>query len=155
MKFAMNGALTIGTLDGANIEIRDAVGHENFFLFGLTTNQVQSRTAEGYHPRSIYESNPFLREIIDSIASGQFSHRDSRLFHPLLDKLLEHDPYLLFADYQPYVACQDRVSETYRDQEAWSKMSILNAARMGKFSSDRSIRDYCNGIWHLDGMTNC
>ena len=155
MKSAMNGALTIGTLDGANIEIRDAVGHENFFLFGLTTNQVQSRIAEGYRPRSIYDANPFLREVIDGIASGRFSHRDGSLFRPLLDQLLDHDPYLLFADYQSYVDCQDRVSETYRDQEAWSKMSILNTARTGKFSSDRSIRDYSRDIWHIDGLTNC
>jgi len=155
MKFAMNGALTIGTLDGANIEIRDAVGHENFFLFGLTADQVASRLAEGYHPRAVYESNPFLRQIIDSLAFGQFSHGDRNLFRPLLDQLLGVDPYLLFADYQSYVDCQDRVSETYRDQEAWSKMAILNAARMGKFSSDRSVREYCQNIWHVDGLTNC
>ena len=155
MKFAMNGALTIGTLDGANVEIRDAVGHENFFLFGLTADQVQSRIAEGYRPRSIYESNPFLREVIDGLSSGQFSHGDRSLFRPILDQLLDHDPYLLFADYQSYIDCQDRVSETYRDQEAWSRMAILNAARMGKFSSDRSIREYCQNIWHVDGLTNC
>ena len=112
MKFAMNGALTIGTLDGANVEIRDAVGHENFFLFGLTADQVQSRIAEGYRPRSIYESNPFLREVIDGLGSGQFSHGDRSLFRPILDQLLDHDPYLLFADYQSYIDCQDRVSET-------------------------------------------
>ena len=155
MKFAMNGALTIGTLDGANVEIRDAVGHENFFLFGLTADQVQSRIAEGYRPRSVYESNPFLREVIDGLGSGQFSHGDRSLFRPILDQLLDHDPYLLFADYQSYIDCQDRVSETYRDQEAWSRMAILNAARMGKFSSDRSIREYCQNIWHVDGLTNC
>jgi glycogen phosphorylase len=155
MKFAMNGALTIGTLDGANIEIRDAVGHENFFLFGLTASQVAARIADGYHPRSVYEANPFLREIIDGLGSGRFSHGDGSLFRPLLDQLLDHDPYLLFADYQSYIDCQDRVSETYRDQEAWSKMAILNAARMGKFSSDRSIREYGQNIWHVDGLTNC
>jgi starch phosphorylase len=155
MKFAMNGSLTIGTLDGANVEIRDAVGHENFFLFGLTADQVQSRIAEGYRPRTVYESNPFLREIIDGLGSGQFSHGDRSLFRPILDQLLDHDPYLLFADYQSYVDCQDRVSETYRDQEAWSRMAILNAARMGKFSSDRSIREYGKNIWHVDGLTNC
>ena len=155
MKFAMNGALTIGTLDGANVEIRDAVGQENFFLFGLTADQVESRIAEGYHPKAIYESNPYLREIIDSLGSGQFSHGDRSLFSPLIDQLLGVDPYLLLADYQSYVDCQDRVSETYRDQEAWSKMAILNAARMGKFSSDRSIREYCQNIWRVDGLTNC
>ncbi len=150
MKFAMNGALTIGTLDGANVEIRDAVGHENFFLFGLTADQVQSRLSEGYHPRAIYESNSHLREIIDSIASGQFSRGDQSLFRPLLDQLLNSDPYLLFADYQSYIDCQDRVSETYREQETWSKMAILNAARMGQFSSDRSIREYSENIWRVD-----
>ncbi len=153
MKFAMNGALTIGTLDGANIEIRDAVGHENFFLFGLTTEQVESRLSEVYRPRAIYDSNPFLREAIDSLASGQFSHRDGSLFRPLLDHLLNHDPYLLFADYQSYVDCQDRVSETYRDCEKWSRMSILNVARMGKFSSDRSIREYSRNVWRVNGLT--
>ena len=153
MKFAMNGALTIGTLDGANIEIRDAVGHENFFLFGLTADQARSRLSEGYRPRSIYESNPFLREAIDSIASGQFSDGDRGLFRPLLDQLLESDPYLLFADYQSYVDSQDRVSETYRNQETWSKMAILNAARMGEFSSDRSIREYSQSIWRVQPIT--
>ncbi len=154
MKFAMNGALTIGTLDGANVEIRDAVGHENFFLFGLTADQVQSRLSDGYHPRSIYESNPFLREVIDGIASGQFSRGDRGLFRPMLDQLLDSDPYLLFADYQSYVDCQDRVSETYRDQETWSKMAILNVARMGKFSSDRSIREYSQNIWRVDRLAH-
>jgi starch phosphorylase len=152
MKFAMNGALTIGTLDGANIEIRDAVGHENFFLFGLTTEQVASSLRDGYRPRAIYESNPILRDVIDALASGQFSHGDKGLFRPLLDQLLNHDPYLLFADYQSYVDCQDRVGEIWRDQEAWSKMSILNAARMGRFSSDRSIREYSDAIWRIKGI---
>jgi starch phosphorylase len=149
MKFAMNGALTIGTLDGANIEIRDAVGHENFFLFGLTAGEVAARKAAGYHPHQIYETNEALREVIDGIASGRFSRGDGSLFHPLVDGLLYSDPYLLFADYQSYVDCQDRVCKTYRDQEAWSKMSIYNAARMGKFSSDRSIQDYCKEIWDI------
>jgi glycogen phosphorylase len=149
MKFAMNGALTIGTLDGANIEIRDAVGHENFFLFGLTATEVAAKKAAGYHPHQIYESNAALREVIDGIASGRFSRGDGSLFHPLVDGLLNSDPYLLFADYQTYVDCQDRVCKTYRDQEAWSKMSIYNAARMGQFSSDRSIRDYCKDIWNI------
>ena len=153
MKFAMNGSLTIGTLDGANVEIRDAVGHENFFLFGLTADQVKSRLSEGYHPRAIYESNPLLREIIDSLASGQFSHGDRSLFRPLLDQLMNSDPYLLFADYESYVDCQNRVSETYRDQETWSKMSILNTARIGEFSSDRSIREYSQNIWRVDQLS--
>jgi glycogen phosphorylase len=152
MKFAMNGALTIGTLDGANVEIRDAVGHENFFLFGLTADQVRTRLSEGYQSRAIYESNPFLREVVDGIASGQFSRGDRNLFRPLLDQLLGSDPYLLLADYQSYIDCQDHVSETYRDQETWSKMAILNVARMGYFSSDRSIREYSQNIWQADRL---
>jgi glycogen phosphorylase len=143
----MNGALTIGTLDGANIEIRDAVGHENFFLFGLTAQQVESVKKAGYHPRTVYESNPILREVLDSLASGQFSRGDHELFRPLLDSLLNSDPYLLLADYQSYVDCQDQVSATFLDQEKWSKMSIYNAARMGRFSSDRAIQEYCRNIW--------
>jgi len=149
MKFAMNGALTIGTLDGANIEIREAVGHENFFLFGLTAAEVAAKKAAGYHPHQIYESNGELREVIDSIVSGQFSRGDRNLFRPLVDGLLNSDPYLLFADYQSYVDCQDQVGKAYSDQEGWSKMSIYNAARMGRFSSDRSIQEYCRNIWNI------
>jgi starch phosphorylase len=149
MKFAMNGALTIGTLDGANIEIRDAVGHENFFLFGLTAAEVAATKAAGYHPHAIYESNAALREVIDSIESGMFARGDKNLFRPLVEGLLYSDPYLLFADYQSYVDCQDRVCATFRDQERWSKMAIYNTARMGKFSSDRSIQEYCNNIWEV------
>jgi starch phosphorylase len=152
MKFAMNGALTIGTLDGANIEIRDAVGHENFFLFGLTAPQVVETRDAGYHPRSIYESNPMLREVVDSLASGQFSRGDRNLFRPLIDGLLNSDPYLLFADYQSYVDCQDQVSATFLDQEKWAKMSIYNAARMGRFSSDRAVQEYCRNIWDVTGI---
>ncbi len=154
MKFAMNGSLTIGTLDGANIEIRDAVGHENFFLFGLTAQQVESKLSEGYRPRSIYESNPFLREVVDAIASGQFSHGDKNLFRPLVDQLLNRDPYLLLADYQSYIDCQDRIGETWRDYEKWSRMAILNVSRIGKFSSDRAIREYCHNIWKVDGLAH-
>jgi len=152
MKFAMNGALTIGTLDGANVEIRDAVGHENFFLFGLTAPQVVETRNAGYHPRSIYESNPMLREVVDSLASGQFSRGDRNLFRPLIDNLLNSDPYLLFADYQSYVDCQDQVSATFLDQEKWAKMSIYNAARMGRFSSDRAVQEYCRKIWDVTGI---
>jgi glycogen phosphorylase len=147
MKFAMNGALTIGTLDGANVEIRDAVGHENFFLFGLTAPQVASTLNAGYHPRTIYESNPVLRDVLDSIAGGEFSHHDRNLFRPLVDGLLDSDPYLLLADYQSYVDCQDHVSAAFLDQERWAKMSIYNAVRMGRFSSDRAIEEYCRNIW--------
>jgi starch phosphorylase len=147
MKFAMNGALTIGTLDGANIEIREEVGAENFFLFGLTTPEVEQKKAEGYNPRSYYEANPHLREIIDSLDSGEFSHGDRGLFAPLTQSLLTQDPYMLFADYQSYIDCQDHVDQAYQDTDHWTRMSILNVARIGKFSSDRAIRDYCSDIW--------
>ena len=149
MKFAMNGALTIGTLDGANVEIRDAVGHENFFLFGLTADEVTRRKAEDYTPRSIYESNPELREALDLISSGFFSDGDRGLFQPLVDSLLTRDDYMLLADYQAYVECQQRVSHAYSDLNAWTRMSILNSARVGRFSSDRSIREYCRDIWKV------
>jgi starch phosphorylase len=150
MKFAMNGALTIGTLDGANVEIRQEAGEESFFLFGLDADQVLARKAKGYHPGDYYDSNLRLRTVIDLINSGLFSRGDSTLFRPLVDVLMRHDPYLLFADYQSYVDCQDRVSETYLDQDKWTKMSLLNTARMGKFSSDRAIREYCSEIWHAE-----
>jgi starch phosphorylase len=149
MKFAMNGALTIGTLDGANIEIRDAVGHQNFFLFGLTAGDVERTKAEGYTPRSIYEANSELREAIDLIDSGFFSDGDRGLFHPLVESLLTYDDYMLLADYQSYVDCQQRVSNAYSDQNNWTRMSILNSARVGRFSSDRSIREYCRDIWKV------
>jgi len=154
MKFAMNGALTIGTLDGANIEIRDAVGHENFFLFGLTEKEVEQRKAEGYTPRSIYDSNSELHETIDLIDSGFFSGGDRELFRPLVESLLTRDDYMLLADYQSYVDCQVRVSEAYSDQNNWTRMSILNSARVGRFSSDRSIREYCRDIWKVRAIAS-
>ncbi len=149
MKFSMNGALTIGTLDGANIEIREEVGAENFFLFGLTTEEVAAKKAAGYRPMDYYESNDDLRQVIDRIASGFFSHGDTGLFRPLVDNLLHKDDYLLLADYQSYIDCQEQVSQAYRNWDHWTRMSILNTARMGKFSSDRSIRDYCQNIWNV------
>ena len=152
MKFAMNGALTIGTLDGANVEIREAVGAENFFLFGLTAPEVEATKQAGYVPREIYEANSMLREVVDSIANGQFSQGDRNLFKPLIDDLLNRDPYLLLADYQSYVDCQDKVSAAFLDQETWSKMSIYNAARTGKFSSDRAVQEYCKNIWGITGL---
>ncbi len=149
MKFAMNGALTIGTLDGANVEIREEVGTENFFLFGLTADQVQERKFRGYRPHDHYEQNAGLREVLDFIASGGLSRGDTELFRPLVANLLGHDPFLVMADYQAYVECQDQVSELWRDPPAWTRKSILNAVRMGKFSSDRSIRDYCRQVWSV------
>jgi starch phosphorylase len=150
MKFAMNGALTIGTLDGANIEIRQEVGPENFFLFGLTAREVAARKSAGYSPSDYYHQDPTLREIIDALSGGVFSRGDRGLFQPLIHSLLEHDEYMLFADFQSYVACQARVSDVYGDIDRWGRMSILNTARSGKFSSDRSIHDYCRQIWHVE-----
>jgi len=147
MKFSMNGALTIGTLDGANIEIREEVGAENFFLFGLSAAEVYALKSQGYRPMDYYGANPGLRDVIDLIRSGFFSRGDAELFRPLIDGLLYHDPYLLLADFQSYIECQARVAAAYADTERWTRMSILNTARSGKFSSDRTIREYCADIW--------
>ncbi|HQL70476.1 MAG TPA: glycogen/starch/alpha-glucan phosphorylase, partial [Bacteroidales bacterium] len=149
MKFAMNGALTIGTLDGANIEIREEAGDENFFLFGLTAEQVEETRRNNYDPYFIYDNNPELKSVIDFINSGAMSDGDKNLFLPITDSLLYHDPFMLMADYPLYVACQDIVSRVWNDKKTWTRMSILNAARMAKFSSDRSIRDYCEKIWKI------
>jgi starch phosphorylase len=149
MKFTMNGALTIGTLDGANVEIREEVGAENFFLFGHTVEEVMELKSRGYDPRGLYESNEELREAIDCIASGYFSSGNGNLFQPLVDSLLYKDEYMLLADYASYVDCQDQVGECFRDRQRWTRMSILNTARSGKFSSDRSIRNYCERIWKV------
>jgi len=150
MKFSMNGALTIGTLDGANVEIRESVGEDNFFLFGLTAEEVVRRKHEGYRPWEVYHANPELREVVSLVGSGALSKDDRNLFHPLMEQLIEHDAYMLLADYASYVERQEQVSSTYRDQQAWTRMSILNVARMGKFSSDRAIGEYCREIWHVD-----
>jgi glycogen phosphorylase len=147
MKFALNGALTIGTLDGANVEIRQEVGEENFFLFGMTAEQVQSLVRDGYHPREYVEKNPELGEVLKLIESGAFSRGDRQTFKPLLDSLLNQDPFLVLADYQSYVNCQGEVSRVYRDERKWTRMSILNIARSGKFSSDRAVHEYREKIW--------
>ena len=149
MKFALNGALTIGTLDGANVEIREEVGAENFFLFGLTAKEVEEVKRRGHRPRDYYEQNNTLHEVIDFIASGALGRGDAELFRPIVENLLEQDQFLLLADYQGYIDAQEQVSTLWRDQRAWTRKSILNAARMGKFSSDRSIRDYCAGVWNI------
>ena len=149
MKFSMNGALTIGTLDGANVEIRQEVGAENFFLFGMTAEEVHEMKAKGYKPRDYYESNANLREVIDQINSGYFSKKDKNLFNPLVCSLLDCDDYMLLADYQSYVDCQDHVGKVFLDSKNWTRMSILNVARIGKFSSDRSIKEYCEKIWNV------
>ncbi len=149
MKSVMNGAVIIGTPDGANVEIRDEVGAENLFLFGLTVDQIQRMRSEGYRPREIYRDNPTLREVMDLIASGFFSRGDRELFQPLVKSLLDHDNYMALADYQSYVDCQSEVDRAYAHREQWTRMSILNAARSGRFSSDRSVRQYCEEIWNV------
>jgi starch phosphorylase len=153
MKFQMNGALTIGTLDGANVEIREAVGAENFFLFGLTAAEVQSTRANGYDPRLLYERNEELRETLDLLASGYFSRGDKALFEPIVSRMLDRDDYMLMADFMPYIDAQNQVSDAYRDRARWNRMSILNSAHSGKFSSDRSIREYCRDIWHVSPVS--
>ncbi|HZH03846.1 MAG TPA: glycogen/starch/alpha-glucan phosphorylase [Myxococcaceae bacterium] len=152
MKFALNGALTLGTLDGANIEIRDAVGPENFFLFGLTAEQVVAKKRGGYRPRDVYAANPELKAALDLIASGFFSPEDKHLFDPLVQSLLEEDAYLVLEDYAAYAEAQGRVARAYQDQEAWSKMAVLNVARMGPFSSDRTISEYARDIWNVPAV---
>ncbi len=149
MKFALNGALTIGTLDGANVEIREAVGDENFFLFGLTVDSVRELHERGYDPRRVYESDPELRAALDAISRGDFSRGDRETFRPIVDALLGRDEFLLLADYRAYVDCQALVSAAYADARAWDRMSVLNTARSGRFSSDRSIREYCERIWNV------
>jgi starch phosphorylase len=149
MKFGLNGALTIGTLDGANVEIREEVGAENFFLFGLTAEEVEKVKAGDYRARDYYEQNGTLREVIDFIGSGALGNGDVELFRPMVENLLNDDPFLLLADYQAYIDAQERVSMLWRDPQAWTRMSILNTARMEKFSSDRSIRDYCECVWNI------
>jgi starch phosphorylase len=150
MKFSMNGALTIGTMDGANVEIRQEVGAENFFLFGLSSTQVEDLKASGYCPMDYYNSNEELRAVIDRIQSGFFSNRNTDLFKPLVNSLLFEDKYMLMADYQSYIDCQERVNALWQDQEGWARMSLLNVARIGKFSSDRAIQEYCRDIWKID-----
>lgn len=149
MKFSMNGALTIGTLDGANVEIRDAVGKEHFFLFGLTTEEVFQLKTKGYQPSNFVEGNTELKEVLEMIQSGRFSEGNSGSFNSITDSLLQHDPYLVLADFAAYVTCQETVSATYSNREEWTRKSILNTAGMGYFSSDRSIREYCEKVWKV------
>jgi starch phosphorylase len=152
MKFAMNGALTIGTLDGANIEIREEAGADNFFLFGLTVEEVEQMKRNGYRPADHYAAHADLRAAVDLVRGGAFSKGDRELFRPLIDNLMSRDEYLVFADYPAYVECQARVDAAWRDRDRWTRMSILNAARMGKFSSDRAIREYMREIWNVEPL---
>ena len=149
MKFMMNGAVTIGTLDGANVEIRDEVGDANFFLFGLTAEQVERAKRDARPPRRYLEGNAELRDALALISSGEFSRGDRETFAPLVDSLVRYDPFLVLADYADYVACQERVTAAWRDPERWTLMSIANSARSCKFSSDRAIREYCDRIWRV------
>jgi starch phosphorylase len=149
MKFALNGALTIGTLDGANVEIAEAVGAENVFIFGLTAEEVAERKAEGYVPRAVYEESPRVRRVLDYVLSGALSPEEPGRFRPLVDSLLYHDEYMLLADFDAYVQAQHKVDAAYRDPERWTRMAILNVARCGFFSSDRSVREYAERIWKL------
>jgi starch phosphorylase len=151
MKFALNGALTIGTLDGANVEIKEAVGYDQIFIFGLTAPEVDNLRRAGYHPRDYYERQPELRRALDMIAAGVFAPEQPGLFQPILDALLERgDHYLVLADFASYVACQDRVAALYRDPDAWTRKAILNVAHVGRFSSDRTIREYGREIWGVE-----
>jgi starch phosphorylase len=147
MKFMLNGALTIGTLDGANVEMREEAGEDNFFLFGLTAGDVERVKRAGYRPAWYAETNDELRGVLDLIGSGCFARGDRDVFRPLVDNLLYSDPFLVLADYADYVACQERVGAAWAQPEHWTRMSILNTARAGKFSSDRAIREYAEGIW--------
>jgi starch phosphorylase len=147
MKFMMNGALTIGTLDGANVEIREEAGAENFFLFGLTVEEVERVRREGYRPAAYMDGNAELGAVLELIGSGRFSRGDTDVFRPIVENLTRSDPFLVLADYAAYVACQERVSAAWKDEDQWTRMSILNAARSGKFSSDRAIDEYCLEIW--------
>src|SRR3989442_7126458 len=152
MKFALNGALTIGTLDAANIEIRDEDGHQHFFLFGLTAQEVQDQLRRGYRPRDHSEQNPELRAVLDLIHGGFFDPEHPELFRPLVQSPLDQDPYCLLADFASYAECQQRVEQAFVDKERWTRMAILNVARMGKFSSDRTIREYAEQIWKAQSV---
>jgi len=152
MKFTMNGALTVGTLDGANIEIRNAVGAENFFLFGRTVEQIDLIRAQGYQPLAHYHINQRLKGVLDMIAEGHFSQGDSELFRPLVNGLIHHDPYMLLEDFDDYIECHRRVDAAFRDPAHWTRMSILNVARSGPFSSDRTIAEYAREIWRVNAV---
>jgi starch phosphorylase len=153
MKLALNGALTIGTLDGANIEIAEAVGRDNFFGFGHTVQEVAALRAAGYRPREYYEADPALRRAIDMIANGAFSPDERDRFRPIVDNLLGSDPFLVLADYGLYLICQEQIEALYRDPFSWARCAILNVANMGRMSSDRAISDYAAGIWNVQPLT--
>jgi starch phosphorylase len=146
---ALNGSLVIGTLDGTNLELQTAIGAENFFQFGLTAPEVAQRRAHSYNPMEVYYANSELRAAIDLLASGELAGGDAELFKPLVNLLLYYDRYMLLADYPSYIECQERVGQAYQDADGWTRKSILSTARMGRFSSDRAIREYCQEIWQI------
>ncbi len=150
MKFMLNGALTIGTLDGANVEMREEAGAENFFLFGLTANEVEQVKREGYRPGGQVAANAELRAVLELIGGGHFTRGDAEVSRPLVENLTQSDPFLVLADYAAYIACQEQVSEAWADEDRWTRMSILNSARCGKFSSDRAMHEYCDQIWGVE-----
>jgi len=152
MKFTLNGALTIGTLDGANVEIREEVGEENFFLFGLTADEIMELQAK-YDPHKYYEENRELRKIINQLSQGFFSPWEPELFQPVVRSLLEHDRFFVLADYGSYITCQEKVVGAFRDKDRWTKMAVLNVARSGRFSSDRAIREYAENIWRVSPLS--
>jgi starch phosphorylase len=150
MKLALNGALTIGTLDGANVEIREEVGEDNIFIFGLTAQQAEEVRRNGYNPWDYYHANHELKQVLDMIGSGYFSPDEPDLFKPVINALTHSgDHYLLLADYASYISAQERVAELYADPQEWTRKAILNVAHMGKFSSDRTIREYAEEIWDV------
>ncbi|MGM0593586.1 MAG: glycogen/starch/alpha-glucan phosphorylase [Pseudomonadota bacterium] len=149
MKLALNGALTIGTMDGANVEIHNEVGEENIFIFGHTVEQIDELRHGGYRPRDYYDQNEELRRVLDMIAGGFFSPSEADRYKPLVESLLHHDQYMLLADYDAYIDAQNQVDTLYRDQEEWSRQAILNVFQLGHFSSDRTIREYANKIWNI------
>jgi starch phosphorylase len=155
MKFALNGAMTIGTLDGANIEIKEEVGDDNIFIFGHTVDEVEKMRREGYNPWNYYENNDELKQAIDQIRNGFFSPEDPDLFQPIIENLLHKgDYFMVLADYEPYINKQKEVEELYRDTTAWNTKALLNVARMGHFSTDRTIMEYANEIWDIEPLTN-
>jgi starch phosphorylase len=152
MKFAMNGALTIGTLDGANVEIREQVGPENFFLFGMNETEVADLQGKGYRPWELIPQLPELGEVLKLVEQGHFSNGDGELFRPLLENLTGRDPFCVLADFADYLRVQQQVSAAWDDRRNWNRLSLLNSARTGFFSSDRSIREYAERIWKAEAF---
>jgi len=150
MKFMLNGALTIGTLDGANVEMKEEMGDENIFIFGMTVVEVDELKKKGYNAWDYYNRIPELKQCIDQIQGGMFCPENPGLFGDVCNVLLNHDRFYLFADFESYIACQDNVSATYKNQEKWLKMALHNIASSGKFSSDRTIAEYAREIWGME-----